>query len=67
MIGDGTEPYIVITGLAVAFLMLIFLVVFLTTALIDREQLRMQSEAERSFNSVFLALQDSTKIGRAHV
>jgi len=60
MIGDGTEPYIVITGLAVAFLMLIFLVVFLTTALIDREQLRMQSEAERSFNSVFLALQDST-------
>ncbi|NMA22482.1 MAG: sensor histidine kinase, partial [Spirochaetales bacterium] len=60
MIGDAKEPFIVITSLAVAFLLLIFLVGFLTTALIEREQLRMQSEAERAFNSVFLALQDST-------
>lgn len=60
MIGDAREPYIVITSLAVAFLLLISLVIFLTTALIEREQLRMQSEAERAFNSVFLALQDST-------
>ncbi len=60
MIGDAKEPFIVITSLVVAFLLLISLVVFLTTALIEREQLRMQSEAERSFNSVVLALQDST-------
>lgn len=60
MIGDAREPYIVITSLAVAFLLLVSLVIFLTTALIEREQLRMQSEAERAFNSVFLALQDST-------
>lgn len=60
MIGDAKEPFIVITSLVIAFLLLIFLVAFLTTALIEREQLRMQSEAERAFNSVFLALQDST-------
>jgi two-component system sensor histidine kinase HydH len=60
MIGDAKEPLFVITGLVVAFIMLISLVIFLTTALIEREQLRMQSEAERAFNTVFLALQDST-------
>ncbi len=59
-IGDSKEPYFVITSLVVAFLLLVSLVIFLSSALIDREQLRMQSEAERAFNSVFLALQDST-------
>ncbi len=57
---DAKEPFIVITSLAFAFVVLIALVIFLTTALVEREQLRMQSEAERAFNSVFLALQDST-------
>lgn len=60
MIVDGKEPFIVITSLAFAFIVLIALVVFLTTAILEREELRMQSEAERAFNSVFLALQDST-------
>jgi two-component system sensor histidine kinase HydH len=60
MIVDGREPVIVIPALSFAFLVLIGLVIFLTTAIMDREELRMQSEAERSFNSVFLALQDST-------
>ncbi|MGD9926031.1 MAG: PAS domain-containing sensor histidine kinase [Sphaerochaeta sp.] len=60
MIVDGKEPFIVITSLAFAFIVLIALVIFLTSALLDREELRMQSEAERAFNSVFLALQDST-------
>ncbi|MDD3928562.1 MAG: sensor histidine kinase, partial [Sphaerochaeta sp.] len=57
---DNKEPFIVITSLAFAFLVLLALVIFLTSALLEREQLRMQSEAERAFNSVFLALQDST-------
>ncbi|MDT3359332.1 MAG: sensor histidine kinase, partial [Spirochaetota bacterium] len=60
MIVDAREPFIVITSLAFAFIVLIALVIFLTTAILEREQLRMQSEAERAFNSVFLALQDST-------
>ena len=60
MIVDGREPLIVIPSLSFAFLVLIGLVIFLTTAIMDREELRMQSEAERSFNSVFLALQDSS-------
>ena len=60
MIVDAKEPFIVITSLAFAFIVLIALVIFLTTAILEREQLRMQSEAERAFNSVFLALQDST-------
>ncbi|MDD3904562.1 MAG: ATP-binding protein [Sphaerochaeta sp.] len=60
MIVDGREPFFVITSLAFAFIVLIGLVIFLTTAIVEREELRMQSEAERSFNSVFLALQDST-------
>lgn len=60
MIVDGREPFFVITSLVFAFLVLIGLVIFLTTAIIEREQLRMQSEAERAFNSVFLALQDNT-------
>jgi len=57
---DNREPFIVISSLAFAFLVLLALVIFLTSALLEREQLRMQSEAERAFNSVFLALQDST-------
>ncbi len=60
MIVDGREPIFVITSLIIAFLILIGLVIFLATALTEREELRMQSEAERAFNSVFLALQDNT-------
>ncbi|WP_320128127.1 HAMP domain-containing sensor histidine kinase [uncultured Sphaerochaeta sp.] len=60
MIVDGKEPVIVIPSLTFAFLVLIGLIVFLSSAIRDREELRMQSEAERSFNSVFLAMQDST-------
>ena len=60
MIVDGREPYFVISSLIFAFLILIGLVIFLATALTEREELRMQSEAERAFNSVFLALQDNT-------
>ncbi|MGH0054233.1 MAG: sensor histidine kinase [Sphaerochaetaceae bacterium] len=60
MIVDEKEPFIVIISLAFAFIVLIALVIFLTSALLDREELKMQSEAERAFNSVFLALQDST-------
>lgn len=60
MIIDAKEPFIVITSLTFAFIVLIGLVIFLTTAITEREELRMQSEAERAFNSVFLALQDST-------
>ena len=60
MIVDGREPIFVISSLILAFLILIGLVIFLATALTEREELRMQSEAERAFNSVFLALQDNT-------
>lgn len=60
MIVDGREPFFVISSLILAFIILIGLVIFLASALIEREELRMQSEAERSFNSVFLALQDNT-------
>jgi two-component system sensor histidine kinase HydH len=60
MVMEKKEPMIVIPSLSFAFIVLIGLVVFLTTAIMDREELKMQSEAERSFNSVFLALQDST-------
>ena len=60
MIVDGREPVFVISSLIFAFFILIGLVIFLATALTEREELRMQSEAERAFNSVFLALQDNT-------
>ncbi len=60
MIIDGREPFFVISSLIFAFVILIGLVIFLATALTEREELRMQSEAERAFNSVFLALQDNT-------
>lgn len=59
MIVDGREPFFVISSLIFAFLILIGLVIFLASALTEREELRMQSEAERAFNSVFLALQDN--------
>ncbi|HRV24812.1 MAG TPA: sensor histidine kinase, partial [Sphaerochaeta sp.] len=59
MIGDGREGVFVISSLIFGFLLLLGLLVFLTSALYEREELRLQNEAERAFNSVFLALQDS--------
>ena len=60
MIGDGREVFVVVASLVVVFLILVGLLIFLTTALYEREQLRLQNEAERAFNSVFLAMQDNT-------
>lgn len=58
LLGDKKEFYLVIISLVIAFTVLIAMVLFLTKALIEREDLKMQSEAERSFNSIYLALQD---------
>lgn len=58
LLGDKTESYLVIVSLVIAFVVLIAMVLFLTQALIEREDLKMQSEAERSFNSIYLSLQD---------
>ncbi|MFA5699387.1 MAG: sensor histidine kinase, partial [Sphaerochaeta sp.] len=59
MIGDGREVFAVVASLVFVFLILVGLLIFLTTALYEREQLRLQNEAERAFNSVFLAMQDN--------
>lgn len=59
MIGDGREGIFVVSALIFGFLLLIGLLIFLTSALYEREELRLQNEAERAFNSVFLAMQDN--------
>jgi two-component system sensor histidine kinase HydH len=56
--GDRHERTVVILSLVVAFSVLLFLVLFLSKALLEREDLKTQSEAERSFNSIYLAIQD---------
>ncbi|MCI2076092.1 MAG: ATP-binding protein [Sphaerochaeta sp.] len=58
LMGDKTELYLVIISLVISFAILIAMVLFLSQALIEREDLKMQSEAERSFNSIYLSLQD---------
>ncbi|MFA7118257.1 MAG: HAMP domain-containing sensor histidine kinase [Sphaerochaetaceae bacterium] len=62
LLGEKKEPYMVITSLAIAFLVLIVMVFVLSSALIEREDLKMQSEAERSFNSIYLAIQDEDNV-----
>lgn len=55
---DRREQYVVVGSLLVVFVALIFTVLFLTKALVEREDLKTQSEAERAFNSIYLALQE---------
>ncbi len=55
---EGKEHLFVIGGLAIAYFLIVIFVVFLFTALRDREDLRLQMEAEQSFNSIFFYIED---------
>ncbi|AEC02559.1 integral membrane sensor signal transduction histidine kinase [Parasphaerochaeta coccoides DSM 17374] len=61
---EGNESIFVFTGLGVAFTLVIMLVLGLSTSLLTQENLRMQSEAEKAFNSVFIELQDNPSKAR---
>ncbi len=55
---NGKEHLFVISGLAVAYVLIIIFVLSLFNAFQDREYLRLQMEAEQAFNSVFYYLKD---------
>lgn len=57
-IADGKEKFYVVGGLIIAYAILVILVVFLFNALKEREDLKLQTEAEKSFNTIFFHLQD---------
>lgn len=56
---EGKEPIFVYTGLGIAFVLVIMLALGLSSSLLNQENLRMQSEAEKAFNSVFIQLQEN--------
>jgi len=55
---NGKENLFVISGLVISYLLIIIFVLFLYNALKDREDLRLQMEAEQSFNSIFYYIKD---------
>jgi two-component system sensor histidine kinase HydH len=55
---DGKERFFVITGLILAYVVLFILIMVLFNALQEREDLKLQTEAEKSFNTVFFHLQE---------
>ena len=55
---DGKERFFVISGLIVAYVVLFILIMVLFNALQEREDLKLQTEAEKSFNTVFFHLQE---------
>lgn len=52
------EKFFVIAGLVMAYALLVILLMFLFNALRERENLKLQTEAEKSFNTIFFHLQD---------
>mgnify|MGYP007112209030 CR=1 FL=1 len=61
---EGKESVFVYGGLGIAFILMLMLVIVLSSSLLNQEYLRMQSEAERAFNSVFIQLQDNPSQAR---
>lgn len=57
---EGKERPFVLIGLAFAFIMLISLVFVIHRSFLEKLTLEMKFESERSFNSIYLALGDST-------
>lgn len=55
---NGKEHLFVISGLVISYFLIIIFVLFLYNALKDREDLRLQMEAEQSFNSIFYYIKD---------
>jgi two-component system sensor histidine kinase HydH len=63
-IADEKEKFFVVCGLIVAYAILVILIMFLFNGLKEREDLKLQTEAEKSFNTVFFHLQeDPVKAG----
>jgi len=57
---EGKERPFVLAGLAVFYIMLISLVFVLRGSFLEKLTLEMKFESERSFNSIYLALSDSS-------
>ena len=57
-VADGKEKFFVVCGLIVAYAILVILVMVLFNALKEREDLKLQTEAEKSFNTIFFHLQE---------
>ncbi|MDC7250566.1 MAG: HAMP domain-containing sensor histidine kinase [Sphaerochaetaceae bacterium] len=55
---NGKEHLFVISGLVISYILIIIFVLFLFNALSEREELRLQMEAEQAFNSVFYYIKD---------
>lgn len=55
---NGKEHLFVISGLVISYILIVIFVFFLFSALNEREDLRLQMEAEQSFNSVFFYIKD---------
>ncbi len=55
---NGKEHLFVISGLAIAYVLILIFVVSLFNAFQDREYLKLQMEAEQAFNSVFYYIKD---------
>lgn len=52
------EKFLVVVGLIIAYAILAIMLMFLFNALREREDLKLQTEAEKSFNTIFFHLQD---------
>jgi two-component system sensor histidine kinase HydH len=52
------EKFFVVGGLVIAYAVLVIMLMFLFNALREREDLKLQTEAEKSFNTIFFHLQD---------
>lgn len=57
-IANGKERLFVVGGLIITYIFLVILVLFLFNALKERESLKLQTEAEKAFNTIFFELQD---------
>ncbi|MBK5200091.1 MAG: HAMP domain-containing histidine kinase [Spirochaetaceae bacterium] len=52
------EKFFVVVGLVIAYALLVIMLMFLFNALREREDLKLQTEAEKSLNTIFFHLQD---------
>lgn len=55
-LAEGKESFIVYTGLAFAYILLIILVFIVYTNLVEQIKLKMKFNSEKSFNTVYMAL-----------
>jgi two-component system sensor histidine kinase HydH len=57
-VADEKEKFFVVCGLIVAYVILVSLILILFNGLKEREDLKLQTEAEKSFNTIFFHLQE---------